>query len=134
MERRSMGGIMRAVKFGARGLVPAIVQNGVRGRVLMLAYMDRTALKRTLETGLAHFFSRSRRRIWKKGEESGHTQRLRELRIDCYGNSLLLIVRQKGPGACHTGYRSCYFRKAGRGRWRVTERRTFDPARAYGRR
>ncbi len=130
MKRRREG-ILAEVKFDRRGLVTAIVQGGFRGRVLMVAYMNREALKRTLKTGLAHFYSRSRSRIWKKGEESGHVQRVNEIRIDCDGDAVLLVVRQAGGGACHLGYRSCFFRKAGRGRWRISERKSFDPRSIY---
>jgi len=121
------------VGFDARGLIPAIVQDGLRGRVLMMAWMNRRALALTLRTGFAHFYSRSRRRLWKKGEESGHVQAIREVRIDCDADVVLLIVRQHGPGACHTGFRSCFYRRRRGGRWIVADRRAFDPGRVYTR-
>jgi phosphoribosyl-AMP cyclohydrolase len=118
------------IRFGPHGLVPAIVQDG--NTVLMVAYMNRRALVLTARTGYAHFFSRSRNKLWKKGEESGHVQKVVEIRTDCYGNSILLLVRQKGPGACHTGHRSCFYRKVKGGRLVVTDRVRFDPLKVYG--
>jgi len=125
--------LMKGVKFGADGLIPAIVQDGLRGRVLMVAYMNRRALALTIRTGKAHFYSRSRRRIWMKGEESGHVQVVREMRIDCDGDAVLLAVTQRGPGACHTGHRSCFFRRARGVGWKVVDRLAFDPDRVYRR-
>ena len=90
-------------------LIPAIVQDAESGEVLMLAYMNREALAKTLETGKAHYWSRSRGKLWQKGESSGHFQRVVEARIDCDLDAILLKVRQEG-GACHTGYRSCFYR------------------------
>ncbi len=93
------------------GLVPAVVQS-TDGKVLMLAYMNREALRRTLETGYAHFYSRSRGRLWMKGEVSGNVMKVREVRIDCDSDSLLLVVEASGP-ACHTGNKSCFYRRLG---------------------
>jgi phosphoribosyl-ATP pyrophosphohydrolase/phosphoribosyl-AMP cyclohydrolase len=98
------------LKFDKKGLIPAIAQDAKTGQVLMAAYMTRETLRMTLETGFAHYYSRSRRRIWKKGEESGHVQRVREIRLDCDGDALLLQVDQQ-KAACHLGYRSCFFRR-----------------------
>jgi len=98
------------VKFDDRGLVPAIAQDAANGEVLMLAYMNAESLALTLGTGLCHYFSRSRNRLWKKGESSGHVQRLKEIRYDCDGDALLLRIEQDGP-ACHTGQRSCFYRQ-----------------------
>jgi phosphoribosyl-AMP cyclohydrolase / phosphoribosyl-ATP pyrophosphohydrolase len=98
------------VKFDEKGLIAAIAQDAKTGHVLMTAYMTREALRKTLETGFAHYYSRSRRRIWKKGEESGHLQRVREIRLDCDGDAVLLQVEQH-KAACHLGYRSCFFRR-----------------------
>ena len=113
------------------GLVPAVVQEAASGQVLMLAYMNRQALERTLETGEAHYWSRSRGCLWHKGATSGHVQVVREVLIDCDGDTLLLKVEQRGPGACHTGYRSCFFRRlTPRGIETVAERR-FDPKEVY---
>ena len=99
---------LSAVRFGPDGLVPVVAQERRSGDVLMLAYADREALERTLSTGLAHYFSRTRKTLWRKGETSGHVQRLVELRIDCDRDSLLLVVDQAGP-ACHTRRPSCFF-------------------------
>jgi len=102
------------VKWDARGLVPAVVQDVADRRVLMLAYMDREALEKTLETGFTHFHSRSRDVLWKKGESSGHVQRVREVRLDCDGDTLLVQVDQTGP-ACHTEAPTCFFRRTEEG-------------------
>jgi phosphoribosyl-AMP cyclohydrolase len=126
-------GIAPRVKFDAQGLIPAIVQEGLRGRVLMMAWMNRRALAQTLRTGFAHFYSRSRKKLWKKGEESGHVQEVREVRLDCDGDVILLIARQRGRGACHAGFRSCFFRRRRGGRWVVADPRVFDPGRVYHR-
>ncbi len=100
---------MIEVKFGADGLLPAVAQDVRTGQVLMVAYMNREALERTLSSGRAWYWSRSRGALWRKGEESGHTQRVREVRVDCDADALLLLVDQEGP-ACHTGHRSCFYR------------------------
>jgi phosphoribosyl-AMP cyclohydrolase len=104
--------LLQAVTFNDHGLVPAIAQQHDTGEVLMLAWMSRQSIAETLRTGQVHYWSRSRGRLWRKGETSGHTQTLVELRIDCDGDTLLLRVDQKGP-ACHTGRRVCFFRMAG---------------------
>lgn len=93
------------------GLLPAIVQDQETGEVLMLAYMNREAWQKTLETGKATFWSRSRKTLWLKGETSGHVQMVNEIRVDCDDDTILLKVRQIGGAACHTGYRSCFYRK-----------------------
>ncbi|MFQ5881922.1 MAG: bifunctional phosphoribosyl-AMP cyclohydrolase/phosphoribosyl-ATP diphosphatase HisIE [Candidatus Methylomirabilales bacterium] len=98
------------LKFDSSGLIPAIAQDAKTGQVLMVAYMNREALRKTLETEFAHYYSRSRGRLWKKGEESGHLQRVKEIRLDCDGDALLLWVEQE-VAACHLGYRSCFFRR-----------------------
>ncbi|HQI75669.1 MAG TPA: phosphoribosyl-AMP cyclohydrolase [Candidatus Latescibacteria bacterium] len=98
------------VKFDDRGLVTAIAQDADNGEILMLAYMNRESLDATLRTGIMTYWSRSRGKLWVKGETSGHTQQVVEMRIDCDGDALLFKVRQKG-GACHTGFRSCFYRK-----------------------
>lgn len=105
-----------AIKWNADGLVPAIVQDQVSGRVLMQAWMNAEALSRTRETGLATFWSRSRGSLWVKGETSGNTQRVRELRLDCDGDCLLLLVAPAGP-ACHTGELTCFFQRADEAGW-----------------
>ena len=98
---------LSAVRFGADGLVPVVAQENRSGDLLMVAFADRDALVRTAETGLAHYFSRSRRALWRKGETSGHIQRVREIRLDCDGDTVLYRVEQTGP-ACHTGSRTCF--------------------------
>jgi phosphoribosyl-AMP cyclohydrolase len=97
------------IAWDADGLVPAIVQDAETGAVLMMAWMDEPALRRTIATGLTHFYSRSRKRSWKKGESSGHVQRVESIAVDCDADVLLIKARQQG-GACHEGYRSCFFR------------------------
>lgn len=99
-----------AVKWDRNGLVPAIAQQHDTGEVLMLAWMNKEALEETLTTGRVCYWSRSRRKLWRKGETSGHVQRLVEARLDCDGDTVLLLVDQTGP-ACHTGERSCFFRR-----------------------
>lgn len=121
------------LKFTADGLIPAIIQDHADGRVLMMAWMNRASLEKTLETGLTHFWSRSRQKFWMKGESSGHVQRVKDVAFDCDGDTLLIRVEQAGA-ACHEGYRSCFFRslRAG-GAAEVTEPRLQDPGRIYGR-
>lgn len=102
--------LIEQIRWDERGLVPAIVQDDLSGQVLMLAYMNREALERTLETREAHFWSRSRQALWHKGESSGHVQRVRAVHIDCDGDTLLLLVDPAGP-ACHTGRRTCFYRR-----------------------
>jgi phosphoribosyl-AMP cyclohydrolase len=101
--------VLAALRFGDDGLIPAVAQQHDSGEVLMLAWMNRDAVTETLETGRVCYWSRSRKQLWRKGETSGHTQRLVELRIDCDGDALLVLVDQTGV-ACHTGTRSCFFR------------------------
>ena len=105
------------VRFDAQGLIPAIAQDAVTNEILMVAWMDRDALLRTLSTGRACYYSRSRRSAWMKGESSGHLQILREIRIDCDGDVVLMKVDQLGGIACHTGRRNCFFRKLENGGW-----------------
>ena len=100
----------RDIKFDDCGIVPAIIQDAQDGRVLMMAWMNREALELTIETGFTHFFSRSRKKLWKKGETSGHTQLVKKISVDCDSDTLLIEVEQNGPGACHTGHRSCFFK------------------------
>ena len=109
--------LVKAVDFAkdADGLVPAIVQDATDGTVLTLAYMDAEALRRTLESGRSWFYSRSRQEYWQKGETSGDRQYVREVRMDCDGDALVVLVDQHGRGACHTGERSCFFRTVGQG-------------------
>ncbi|MDE3015865.1 MAG: phosphoribosyl-AMP cyclohydrolase [Pseudomonadota bacterium] len=101
---------LKQVAFDERGLAPAVAQDWQTGEVLMLAWVNREALEKTLETGNVHYWSRSRNALWRKGETSGHTQKLREFYIDCDGDTLLFKVEQTGP-ACHTGNKTCFFNK-----------------------
>jgi phosphoribosyl-AMP cyclohydrolase len=112
--------LIDAVKWNEHGLVPAIAQDVVSNEVLMLAYMNRESLALTLETGDAHYWSRSRKALWKKGETSGHIQHVRELRLDCDGDTLLIKVEQVGGIACHTGRRRCFFNRMVDGAWVLT--------------
>jgi phosphoribosyl-AMP cyclohydrolase len=113
------------------GILPAIVQDDETGEVLMLAYMNREAWLKTLETGKATFWSRSRNALWLKGETSGHFQLVREVRMDCDDDTILLKVRQLGGAACHTGYRSCFYRKLVNGVVENTGVRIFNPEDVY---
>ncbi|MBK8161828.1 MAG: phosphoribosyl-AMP cyclohydrolase [Gammaproteobacteria bacterium] len=120
------------VKWTGDGLVPAIVQDFTSGRVLMVAWMNRAALEETAATGRAVFWSRSRRSLWRKGEQSGHVQRVRELRLDCDGDTVLLQVEQEGGIACHTGRQSCFFRRLRDGRWETVDPVLKNPTDIYG--
>ena len=120
------------VKWGDDGLVAAVAQDADSGRVLTLAWMNRTALERTADTGEAHYWSRSRRSLWRKGETSGHAQQVREIRLDCDGDAILLLVEQVGGIACHTGRERCFFRRLERDRWVEVEPVLKDPAAIYG--
>ena len=120
------------LKFDAQGLIPAIVQEQKSGRVLMMAWMNRASLEKTVATGRTHFWSRSRRKLWMKGEESGHVQAVKDIAFDCDGDVLLIQVEQTGA-ACHEGYRSCFFRSvanAGKS-FMVTETRLETPEQMY---
>jgi phosphoribosyl-ATP pyrophosphohydrolase/phosphoribosyl-AMP cyclohydrolase len=120
------------VRFDANGLIPTIAQDMENGQVLMHAYMNAEALAKTLETGLAHYFSRSRGRLWRKGEESGHVQKVRAILYDCDEDTLLLQVEQ-AVAACHTGHRSCFYRAllSAEGAAAPEDARRFDPATVY---
>lgn len=119
--------------FGKQGgLVPVIAQDHRTGEVLMLAYANPESWKLTLETGIVHYWSRSRNKLWKKGESSGHVQHVREIRIDCDADCVLLKVEQAGEAACHTGYRSCFYRVLRDGRLVTDGVKVFDPEVTYG--
>ena len=130
--RSGLSVILDALKWDEQGLVAVVTQDVDTKEVLGVAFANRIAVEKTIETGLMHYYSRSRKKQWMKGEESGHVQKVVEIRTDCYGNSILLLVRQKGPGACHTGHRSCFYRKVKGGRLVVTDRVRFDPLKVYG--
>ncbi len=126
-------------KFDADGLVTAVATDAATGDVLMVAHMNAEALTNTIRSGEAHYYSRSRKKLWRKGEESGHTQRVVEMRVDCDQDAVWLRVEQKGPGACHTGRRSCFYRAVPLGQageapleFRDADK-AFDPADAYKR-
>jgi phosphoribosyl-AMP cyclohydrolase len=123
--------LLDAVTFDADGLVPAIVQDVETDQVLMMAYMTADTLRETLDTGRMVYWSRSRRERWVKGQTSGHTQAVEEVRVDCDGDALLFKVRQEG-GACHTGYRSCFFRRADNETLVADGEKVFDPDEVYG--
>jgi len=120
------------LRFDEQGLVAAVAQDARSGRVLTVAWMNRDALKATVEKGEAVYWSRSRKRLWRKGEESGHVQKVLELRLDCDADAILLKVEQVGGIACHTGRESCFFRKLEDGRWVSTDAVLKDPKLIYG--
>ncbi|MDP3936607.1 MAG: phosphoribosyl-AMP cyclohydrolase [Deltaproteobacteria bacterium] len=113
------------------GLVPAIAQDWKTGEVYMLAFMDRTAWEKTLATGKVHYHSRSRNKTWMKGEESGHVQLVKEILVDCDEDTVLLKIAQEGGAACHTGYRTCFYRRTGTGGVEVLGEKVFDPEKVY---
>ena len=119
------------VKWSQDGLVPAVAQEAGSGRVLTVAWMNRDALGKTAQTGEAHYWSRSRKKLWHKGEESGHVQKVKSIRVDCDEDVVLLEVEQKGGIACHTGRASCFFQKLEGGKWVVTDPVLKDPADIY---
>jgi phosphoribosyl-AMP cyclohydrolase len=127
-------GWLDAVNWNADGVVPAIAQDADSGSVLTQAWMNREALERTAATRQAHYWSRSRGRLWRKGETSGHVQRVREIRLDCDNDSILLLVEQTGGIACHTGRQRCFFQRLEDGVWRVVEPVLKDPTAIYGKR
>ena len=122
---------LNKVNWAADGLVPAIAQDSSSGRVLMVAWMNREALKRTAESGEAVYWSRSRKKLWHKGEESGHTQRVTEIRLDCDNDVVLLQVDQCGGIACHTGRESCFYSKLENGQWLETDPVIKNPEEIY---
>lgn len=120
------------LKFDLNGLLPAIVQEQETGRVLMMAWMNRASLEKTIETGKTHFWSRSRRKFWMKGETSGHVQTVKDIAFDCDGDTLLIQVEQTGA-ACHEGYKSCFFRsiQEGGASFKITEPVLIPPGEVY---
>ena len=119
------------IKWNEQGLVPAIAQDWQTGEILMLAWMNPEALQLTIVEGRAVYWSRSRQRLWRKGEESGHVQQLKELRVDCDADTVLIKVEQLGGIACHTGRRSCFYRKLEQGEWQVTDEVIRQPGEIY---
>jgi len=116
----------------ADGLIPAVVQDSHSGKVLMLGYMNDESYQRTLETGYVTFYSRSRKKLWTKGETSGHRLKVREIRVDCDQDALLIQAHLSGPGCCHMGYKSCFFRKLTANGEEIILQREFDPEKVYG--
>lgn len=116
----------------SNGLVPAIVQDHQDGRVLMLGFMNQEAFDKTVSTGRVTFFSRTRNKLWTKGETSGHYLFVKRLEVDCDLDSVLVHAEAAGPGVCHEGYRSCFFRTLDGGELKVTEEPTYDPAKVFG--
>jgi phosphoribosyl-AMP cyclohydrolase len=124
--------IMVELNFAkGNGLLPVITQDAQSGEVLMLAYMNQAAWENTLKTGTATYYSRSRDKLWVKGETSGHTQKVKEVRIDCDEDTILLKVNQLGGAACHKGYKSCFYRKIKNNQAVITEEKVFDPEEVY---
>ena len=128
-----MSGWLDEVPWNEHGLIAAVAQDAASGRILMVAWMNRESLARTVEGGEAVYWSRSRQRLWRKGEESGNVQKVVEVRLDCDADALLLMVDQAGGVACHTGRESCFFRKLENGRWVTTDPVLRDPAELYKR-
>lgn len=121
------------VAFDAAGLIPAIAQDAAGGRILMFAWMNREALALTRQTGFAHYWSRSRGKLWRKGEASGHLQKVAEIRLDCDEDVILLLIEQVGGIACHTGRASCFYRRLEADGWVATDPVLRPPGEIYGR-
>ena len=122
---------LNKINWAQDGLVPAVAQEASSGRVLTLAWMNREALKRTVQTGEVHYWSRSRKKIWHKGEESGHVQKVLGIRLDCDEDVILVEVEQAGGVACHTGRHSCFYQKLVNGEWVTTDPILKDPQEIY---
>ena len=114
------------------GLVTAVIQDHSSGRVLMVGFMNEEAFRKTVESGFATFWSRSRKKLWLKGESSGHRLVVKEIAVDCDRDAVLVKVEAQGPGVCHEGYESCFFRRLDSGEWKVVDPRTYDPQAVYG--
>ncbi len=126
-------GWLNDVNWAQDGLVPAVAQEAGSGKVLTVAWMNRDALEKTAQTGEAHYWSRSRKKLWRKGEESGHAQKVKSIRLDCDEDVILLEVEQTGGIACHTGRHSCFHRRLDGGKWVVTDPVLKDPKEIYKR-
>ena len=131
MSQTAQSAWLDAVKWDANGLVTAIAQDRDTQRIMMVANVNRESLQLTADTGIAHYWSRSRNRLWKKGEESGHLQTVHEVRLDCDGDVVLFIIDQAGGIACHTGRESCFFRRLEGQDWQVVDAVLKDPASIY---
>lgn len=114
------------------GLIPAVIQDHESGRVLMLGFMNEEAFRKTIDTGYATFYSRSRNKLWLKGEASGHRLVVKSIQTDCDQDSVLVLVEALGPGVCHNGYHSCFYRTLKDGQWADSEPRAYDPDAVYG--
>lgn len=114
------------------GLIPAVIQDHASGRVLMVGFMNEEAFRKTVETGFATFYSRSRNKLWLKGESSGHRLVVKDIRTDCDQDCVLVRVEALGPGVCHEGFESCFFRELKEGQWAECDTRTYDPNAVYG--
>jgi phosphoribosyl-AMP cyclohydrolase len=114
------------------GLLTAVIQDHQTGRVLMVGFMNEESFRKTVESGFVTFFSRSRNKLWMKGETSGHRLVVKEISTDCDRDALLIKVEALGPGVCHEGYESCFFRRLDNGQWKESEARAYDPAGVYG--
>jgi phosphoribosyl-AMP cyclohydrolase len=114
------------------GLIAAVVVDGAHGRVLMVGFMNEEAWKKTVETGFVTFYSRSRNKLWMKGESSGHRLVVKEIRTDCDVDALVISVDAQGPGVCHEGYESCFYRRYENGEWVTVDTQTYDPKAVYG--
>ncbi|MGA2272590.1 MAG: phosphoribosyl-AMP cyclohydrolase [Bryobacteraceae bacterium] len=114
------------------GLVTAVIQDYSSGRVLMVGFMNEEAFRKTVESGFATFWSRSRQKLWLKGESSGHRLMVKEIAVDCDRDAVLIKVEAQGPGVCHEGYESCFFRRLDGGEWKIQDQRTYDPKAVYG--
>ena len=113
------------------GMIPAVIQDHLTGRVLMVGFMNEEAFQKTVETGCTTFYSRSRNKLWMKGESSGHRLLVKSIQTDCDSDCLLVQVEAVGPGVCHEGYQSCFFRTLENGAWQITEAQTYDPKLVY---
>ena len=113
------------------GLLPSVIQDVTDGRVLMVGFMNEESFRKTVQSGKVTFFSRSRNELWTKGETSGHALLVREIQVDCDQDTLLIKVEALGPGVCHNGFRSCFYRRLEDGRWQVFEERQYDPQAIY---
>ena len=113
------------------GLITAVIQDHASGEVLMVGFMNEEAYRKTVESGFATFYSRSRKKLWIKGESSGHRLVVKEMRTDCDADALLIKVEALGPGVCHEGYQSCFFRTLQDGEWKITEAQTYNPKEVY---
>ena len=132
MDTTQQNALLNAVKWDANGLVCAIAQDAHTQRVLMVAWMNAEALEQTVATGFAHYYSRSRQKQWMKGEESGHTQKVHELRLDCDGDAIVMQIEQKGGISCHTGRQSCFYQVWRDGAWHTVDAVLKNEADIYG--